>query len=214
MKNEEGVRKAGMKRREAVKLIAIGGAAGAAAAGAAPAGAAQHAGHGGRQHGAAGAEAAGAAGAVAAGDYTPEYFSPHEFAVISRLADLIIPRDDTPGALDAGVPEYIDAMVAHMPAAQVRLSGGIQWLDRHCGEQFGKPFLECAAAEQRHVLDLLSQRAGLPRSLRPARAFFVQVRDLACDGFYSSKLGFEELGYKGNVFVTGEYTGCTHAEHE
>jgi hypothetical protein len=149
------------------------------------------------------------AGAAA---YTPKYFSPHEFAVVSRLADLIIPRDTSPGALDAHVPEYIDLQVARMPDVQTQMSGGVQWLGRYCSEQFGKDFLECSLVQQTQVLDKLSYAKAVPPELEAARSFFVLARGLTCDGFYSSKIGFEELGYKGNTFVT-QWRGCTHPEH-
>jgi gluconate 2-dehydrogenase gamma chain len=144
--------------------------------------------------------------------FTPKYFSRHEFAVVSRLADLIIPRDASPGALDAHVPEYIDLQVSKMPDAQTQISGGVQWLGRYCSEQFGKDFLECSSAQQTQVLDKLAEAKRVPPELEQARSFFVLVRGLTCDGFYSSKLGFQELGYKGNTFVI-EWHGCTHPEH-
>jgi gluconate 2-dehydrogenase gamma chain len=150
-------------------------------------------------------------GAAAAAPYTPKCFSQHEFAVISRLADLILPRDTGPGALDARVPEYIDLQVSEMPDAQTHLSGGVQWLDRYCNERFGKAFLVCSQAQQTQVLDVLADAKSVPPELAPARSFFVLVRALTCDGFYSSKLGFEELGYKGNTVA--EWHGCTHPEH-
>jgi hypothetical protein len=149
--------------------------------------------------------------AAAAASFTPKYFSHHEFAVISRLADLILPRDAGPGALDAHAPEYIDSQVAEMPAAQIQLSGGVQWLDRYCDERFRNAFLDCSQAEQTRVLDLLADGKTVPPELASARSFFVLVRALTCDGFYSSKIGFQELGYKGNTFV--EWHGCTHPEH-
>ena len=148
---------------------------------------------------------------TAAAAFTPKCFSPHEFAVVSRLADLIIPRDTSPGALDARAPEYIDLQVSEMPAAQTQISGGVQWLDRYCNEQFGKAFLDCSQTQQTQVLDQLADSNNMPPGLASARSFFVLVRALTCDGFYSSKLGFEELGYKGNT--AAEWRGCTHPEH-
>ncbi len=195
-----------MKRRDAVKLITI---AGAGAATAAPA---QHTGHASKTTVDPASDTARKAQPGAAAPSKPKHFSAHEYAVISRLADMIIPRDSTPGALDARVPEYIDLQVAEMPEAQVRLSGGIQWLDRSCDAEFGQPFLKCTAAQQKTVLDRLAFAKKLTPELRAARAFFVQVRDLTCDGFYSSKLGFAEVGYKGNTFET-KFIGCTHPEH-
>ena len=191
-----------MKRRDALKAIVIGSAT-------ASVGetrnilrvvqAAQHTTHGSSFH-------------HPAESYTPKYFSRHEFAVVSRLADLIIPHDTTPGALAAHVPEYIDLQVSQMPDAQTQISGGVQWLDRYCSEEFDKAFLDCTPAQQTQVLDKLAYAKTASQELEQARSFFVLARSLTCDGFYSSKLGFQELGYKGNTFVT-EWRGCTHPEH-
>ena len=191
-----------MKRREALKFISIGGAAATFSK-------AQDAGH--ASHTQDSAQAARSAGAASSDPYRPKYFSQHEYAVISRLADLIIPRDTTPGALDAGVPEYIDLQTSEMPAVQILLSGGVQWLDHYCGEQFGKGFVHCSEVHQKQVLDRVATLKDLSRDLQAGRRFFVQVRELTCDGFYSSKFGFRELGYKGNTAVI--WKGCTHPEH-
>ena len=40
------------------------------------------------------------------------YYSDEEFSFVAQLADELIPTTDTPGAVDAGVPEYIDALMA------------------------------------------------------------------------------------------------------
>lgn len=193
-----------MKRRDALKVIVVGGAT--ASVGQArdilrTVQLSQHAAH-----------VSDTSSPAAAAAFTPKYFSQHELAVISRLADLIIPRDTSPGALDARVPEYIDLQVSKMPDVQTQMSGGVQWLGRYCSEQFGKDFLDCSPAQQTQVLDKLADGKNVPPGLEAARSFFVLVRSLTCDGFYSSKLGFHELGYKGNTFVA-QWHGCTHPEH-
>ena len=193
-----------MKRRDVLKVIVIGSATASAGEARGILRAVRLPDHA--------AHVSEASSAAAAGAFTPKYFSRHEFAVISRLADLIIPHDTSPGALDARVPEYIDLQVSKMPDAQTQMSGGVQWLGRYCSEQFGKDFLECSPAQQTQVLDKLADAKSVPPDLEQARSFFVLVRGLTCDGFYSSKLGFQELGYKGNTFVT-QWHGCTHPEH-
>ncbi len=40
------------------------------------------------------------------------FYSGREFRFVGLIADAIIPKTDTPGAIEAGVPEYLDAMMA------------------------------------------------------------------------------------------------------
>jgi gluconate 2-dehydrogenase gamma chain len=47
-----------------------------------------------------------------AADETPRFFTPDEFRIVAEFAEIIIPRTDTPGAKDAGVPEALDALMA------------------------------------------------------------------------------------------------------
>ena len=50
---------------------------------------------------------------VLAASETARFFTPEEFRVVAEFADIIIPRTDTPGAKDAGVPEALDALMAN-----------------------------------------------------------------------------------------------------
>src|SRR5690242_4873807 len=59
----------------------------------------------------------------------PVFFKDAELRVISRMADLIIPATDTPGAVAAGVPIYIDSVIAKNKAQQTLASEGLKWLE-------------------------------------------------------------------------------------
>ena len=62
-----------------------------------------------------------------------QFFTPHEMATITILADIIIPRDEVSGsASEARVPEFIEFIVKDMPTHQVPMKGGLRWLDMHC----------------------------------------------------------------------------------
>ncbi len=63
--------------------------------------------------------------------YHPQFFTPAEYAVVERLADIIIPSDATPGAKEAGVAEFIDFMVFSDADVQYSFRTGITWLNAH-----------------------------------------------------------------------------------
>ena len=66
--------------------------------------------------------------------FEPKFFTAAEGLVVSRLADLIIPPTETPGAIAAGVPHYIDFVVAQNVPQQSVFREGIAWLERRVYE--------------------------------------------------------------------------------
>ena len=142
--------------------------------------------------------------------YTPKFFTAHDWQSVRVLSDLVIPKDERSGsATDALVPEFIDQWMLdplsterEREGRQTALRGGLAWLDNECADRFsGKLFLECSDAERTAVLDDIAW----PKKARPEMsqgvAFFTNFRDLVASGFWSSKMGVEDLDYRGNVFV-------------
>ncbi len=147
--------------------------------------------------------------------YTPKFFKPLEWDTVRALADIVIPADERSGAAtDAHVPEFIDFILddpladpREREALQTQVRGGLAWLDRDCRGRFSKPFVDCATHERTAVVDDIAW----PEKVRPDRvagaAFFILFRDLVASGFWSSRMGVEDLKYTGNTFVA-EWTGC------
>jgi hypothetical protein len=88
-----------------------------------------------------------------------------------------------------------------------RIRGGLGWLERECGDRFGKGFVACSEAERIAVLDDIAWPARAKPAHSQGAAFFTAFRDLVAGAFWSSKVGVEDLGYRGNVPVA-EWTGC------
>ena len=148
--------------------------------------------------------------ASAAGKYAPKYFSPHQYETLTSLCDAIIPKDDrSGGAVEAGAPEFIDLLTSENEEFQLKLGGGLIWLDSRCVDQYGKGYLECAPEQRKEILDLIAYRknAKSDHSLSQGVAFFAFLRDMTCDGYYTSKIGIEDLQYIGNV-ARSEWPGC------
>src|SRR5688572_16788669 len=62
--------------------------------------------------------------------YAPQFFASQDYALVERLTQLIIPSDETPGAREAGVAEFVDFMVAHDQEQQRVLARGRRGPDR------------------------------------------------------------------------------------
>jgi len=129
-----------------------------------------------------------------------KFFNSHEMATITMLADIIIPKDARSGsASDAKVPDFIEFIVKDKPHNQVPLRGGLRWLDMQCLNRYDKTFVETTPAQQ---LELVTEIA-YPKKAKPGMqqgvSFFNRMRDLTATGFFTSKMGIEDLGYVGNV---------------
>ena len=111
--------------------------------------------------------------------------------------------------VEAGAPEFIDLLTSENPEYQLKLGGGLAWLDSTCTDRYGKPFLECPVEQRKELLDLIAYRKNGKQdpTLSQGVAFFAFLRNLTCDGFYTSKIGIADLGYIGNE-SRHEFPGC------
>lgn len=140
--------------------------------------------------------------------YKPKFFTAHEYATVRILVDIIIPKDARSGsATDAGVPEFMDFLMADDPTRQVAMRGGLAWIDVECQERFDKLFRECTPEQRTAVLDDIAWPQRAKPEFIHGVAFFNSFRDLTASGFWSSKMGVDDLQYTGNVMVP-EWTGC------
>lgn len=136
----------------------------------------------------------------------PKYFSAEQYAVISRIADLIIPATETAGAVAAGVPAYIDMLVAGSERHQKVFRAGLAWLD-------GQQFLSMSEDQQIALLTPVSGAVDSGHVQSDAEKFWRAIKSMTADGYYTSKVGLvDELGYKGNSALA-EFPACEVPEH-
>jgi hypothetical protein len=141
--------------------------------------------------------------------YAPRFFSAEEYATVERLAELILPSDGSPGAREAGASEFIDFMVASDPGVQYRFRYGLTWLDAQAERDQGKTFRELAREQQSELLGHLAYRDRHRAGEEEGREFFRLVREYTLMGFYTSRIGLEQLDYPG-LRIYGESPGCPH----
>lgn len=132
------------------------------------------------------------------------FFNEHQKKTMNVLCDLILPPSDQfKAASDAKVVDFIDFMArdSESEAMQTDLKGGLMWLDHICNTINGMDFISATEEQQRAILDEIAYYdPEVPQHERPFGVnFFSLVRNLTMTGFYTSKIGIEELGYKGNM---------------
>jgi hypothetical protein len=129
-----------------------------------------------------------------------KFFTPAELKTVTLLADIILPADAKSGsASKAGVPAFIEFIMKDQPATQTPMRGGLAWLDNQCRKRFGKPFAESTRAQQIEMVDLIAYPQQAKPEVSQGVAFFSLMRNYTLTGFYTSKMGIEDLGYKGNT---------------
>ncbi|HEY5491503.1 MAG TPA: gluconate 2-dehydrogenase subunit 3 family protein [Gemmatimonadaceae bacterium] len=140
--------------------------------------------------------------------FAPAFFTPVEWRAVRSLVDVVIPRDDRSGsATDAGVPEFMDFMMVENPKSQPWMRDGLKWLNDGCRKRFGREWTSCSAAQQRQLLNVIAFPNTAPATVKAGVEFFSRFRDLTSSGFWTSRMGVKDLGYKGNTPVP-VWSGC------
>jgi hypothetical protein len=129
--------------------------------------------------------------------YEPLFFSPSEYETVDTIAEQIIPRDTSPGAHDAGVAEFIDFMVAHDPDLQYPFRTGIAWVDAFATAKEGGRFVAISAEARESLLRKLAYHAEQSPAESQGQEFFALMRKYTVLGYYTSRIGLEELDYPG-----------------
>jgi gluconate 2-dehydrogenase gamma chain len=129
-----------------------------------------------------------------------KFFTPHELKTVTVLSDIIIPADAKSGsASQAGVPAFIEFMMKDQPNQQVPMRGGLRWMDSTSLKLFGKRFVEATKEQQIQLVDEIAYPSKAKPEYSQGVAFFNRIRGLVATGFYTSKMGIQDLGYVGNT---------------
>jgi len=147
------------------------------------------------------------------------FFSSHQYATIAVLSAHIVPSDDTPGATEANVVEFIDRKITNSAKKQKKYLEGLDRLDKFCHNRSGGNFLSLSSNEQLQIIDEIfisyetrRQKVSNPISRVKHKifrlwddmfsvgshvAFFAMLRRDVFKGFYSHPVSWEVLGYSG-----------------
>jgi hypothetical protein len=142
-------------------------------------------------------------------------FTRPELKILTMAADIIVPVTDTPGAVAAGVPAFIDALARHwmLPEELAQFRAGLADLDKSAQQRYKRGFAACTPLQATDILQAL--RASSPYEGRtfelaariedPKAPFYLRLRDLVVLGYFTSEIGStKELRY---VPVPGRFDG-------
>ena len=132
--------------------------------------------------------------------------------LVSQVSDIIIPKTETPGAKEVGVPRFIDEMLREVyTKAKIRIvsSRDIKEFDEAANKEYGDSFIELSPEDQTafvkkiHDAAVEAERATTPA---PKRPFILMTKELTMLGFFTSEPGATQvLQY---IAVPGSYKGC------
>ncbi len=124
--------------------------------------------------------------------------SDEEALLVDAVTEQIVPRDQDPGARDAGVLNFIDKqLTGHYRRYQADYHAGLIGVDESSQTLFGRPFLGLKWEEQTRVLKVLEsgKAPGKTWKSRSSAEFFEMVRDHTMQGFYGSPRHGGNRGY-------------------
>ncbi len=135
---------------------------------------------------------------------------PHQNATVATIAELIIPKTDTPGAREAGVPAFIDVMLAEWGDDDQRkvFTAGLANVDERSRALFGKDFIASSAEQQVQILTDLDAELARLRDTKSdtSKNFFQGMKWLTLTGYYTSEVGATtEQHFR---IVPGRYEPC------
>ncbi len=140
-------------------------------------------------------------------DWKPSFFSEDQGILISQVADIIIPKTDTNGAVEVGVPGFIDQLIKETYTAenQDKFLKELNDFSLAAEAKYGDPFIELDPAQQTEWVLAQHEAAVLDKEAKE-RPFILKVKELTMVGYFTSEEGATKvLQYDP---VPGAYHGC------
>lgn len=143
----------------------------------------------------------GGPGSAAADPATATELTPERARALEALADIIIPETDTPGAAEAGVTEFVTALVDGWldDEDRDRFLAGLDTVDPTARERFGADFADCTEAQRTELVrefDAKLVRLREDPEARASRYFFHDVKRFTITAYFTSEAGLDALGHR------------------
>jgi len=143
-------------------------------------------------------------------NYKPVFFNEDQARIISELAEIILPKSDTPGAKEVGVPNFIDTIVNenYEKEDQERFIAGLTAFEEDAKKTYGDGFIYCKPEDQ---IALVKKSLGAAiqekkENTATKKSFILMAKELTMLGYFTSEPGATKvLQYEA---VPTKYNGC------
>ncbi len=143
--------------------------------------------------------------------WMPVLFSRKQADLTTSLAEVILPGSDTPGAIDAGVPGFIEKMVLEVYNQEQRdmFISGLDHFDDECRNNTGKYFSDLHSdAQLTYATE--QNRLAIENEMHDGLQFFLIFKELTMVGFFTSEIGATQV--LRHEHVPGYFDGCVPFE--
>jgi hypothetical protein len=147
-----------------------------------------------------------------ASDVVPAALTRRELEMVGTVADIILPRTDTPSATDVAVPAFIDLVTSEwMDDEQAEeIHSGLSALDSIATDRFGTGFVELGAEQQFALVRELDEQLPEPGSDDATpEGFYPTLKRLVLVGYFTTETGASQTGYR---IMPGAFGGCVISE--
>ena len=133
-------------------------------------------------------------------NYKPVFLSIEQYETVWHIAELILPRTDSPGANDAAVAPYIDLLFSEFFGDEdlIKYETGLNIFMKNCMARFGKSFVELDKTNRITILQALDKEEN-------DTSFFKALKGFILWGYFTSEQGMKSMNYSP---VPGKYEGC------
>lgn len=136
----------------------------------------------------------------------PLYFNEEEFDTLWLMADIILPKTETPGAIEAGVPLFMDKLYGEFleDKEKNKFQTGLKSFMETCQKDQGKRFLDLEKPLQISYLEKLDNAVA-------EEEFFKSSKQIILWAYFTSEPGMRSMNY---LPVPGRYNGCISIDKE
>ncbi len=133
--------------------------------------------------------------------FAEKFFTNQELFTLDKICNLILPPNEFGSIRDAEVVQLIEFMAKDIPTYKEPLRNGLKWIDNESKKRFNNLFVDCEITQQENIFDEIAYydpNKSISEYSEPVQ-WFNLVRNLTMTGYFTSEVGINELGYKGNI---------------